>query len=122
VLGAVDYTAFIGGAALRTSFGGSESLRTQLRHLHGASNRGICLRVVPEYSVSSAVAYSWHLMEFRRTSPVVNVEFVSGGAYLFGTDAEAYLLEVQRLDRLAFSVAESRSLIERLAGAEVIGR
>jgi hypothetical protein len=115
VLGAVDYTAFVGEAALRTSFGGEEALRTQLRHLRSASDRGICLRVVPEHSVSSAVAYSWHLMEFRRASPVVNVELVKGAVYLYDTDAEAYLPEVQRLDRLALSSADSRSLLERLA-------
>jgi hypothetical protein len=57
-------------------------LRTQLRHLLAASNRGICLRVVPERSVSSA---------------------------------EAYLPDIQRLDRFALSAADSRALLERLA-------
>ncbi|HEV7646984.1 MAG TPA: Scr1 family TA system antitoxin-like transcriptional regulator [Actinophytocola sp.] len=48
ILGTVDYTAYIGEAALHTPFGGHDALRAQLEHLAGARDRGIGVRIVPE--------------------------------------------------------------------------
>jgi hypothetical protein len=40
ILGTVDYTAFIGEAALKTPFGGAAALRAQIQHLIDARRRG----------------------------------------------------------------------------------
>ena len=114
ILGNLDYYAFIGEAALRTPFGGPEALRDQLRHLLGARERGIGLRVVPEHRPHSLVLHSWLLMEFPNTSPVVNVEARNGSLYLHDEVAETYLGLVGQLDRIALSAPESMALVRNV--------
>jgi len=119
VLGTVDYTAYIGEAALRTSFGGPEVLRGQLQHLAGARERGIGVRIVPERQTRVLLLDTWMWMRFANTPPVVCVEMTSGAQFLHEKDAEPYKRNLDRLDRLALSPTASRRLItELLKGQE----
>ena len=114
ILGTLDYAAFIGEAALRTPFGGPKALRDQLRHLLGARERGIGVRIVPEHQPHSLVLHSWLLMEFPNTSPVVNVEARNGSLYLHDDVAQTYLRLVGQLDRIALSAPASMELLRKL--------
>lgn len=115
ILGTVDYSAFIGEAALRTPFGGDEALRAQLRHLIEARKRGIRIRVVPEHLPHSFVSHSWLLMEFPHTSPVVNIEMRAGGLYLHDEEALTYLDVLATVEGAALSAPESLAMLrERL--------
>jgi hypothetical protein len=114
ILGNLDYYAFIGEAALRTPFGGPDALREQLRHLLGARERGIGVRIVPEHHPHSLVLHSWLLMEFPNTSPVVNVEARNGSLYLHDEVAETYLGLVGHLDRIALSAPASMALVRNV--------
>jgi hypothetical protein len=114
ILGTVDYTAYIGEAALYTPFGGPDVLRGQLEHLQGARDRGIGIRVVPEHQTRVLVLDTWLWMRFSNTPPVVHVEMVSGGQFLHEEDAEPYTRTLDRLDRLALSPTASRRLITEL--------
>jgi len=113
ILGAVDYAAFIGEAALRTPFGGPDALREQLRHLIGARSRGISIRVVAEHEPHSLVLHSWLLMEFPNTAPVVNVEARNGSLYLHDEVAETYLGLVGKLDKVALSAPASVAMLRK---------
>jgi transcriptional regulator with XRE-family HTH domain len=114
ILGMLDYTAFIGEAALRTPFGGPEALREQLRHLVDARNRGILIRIVREHEPHSLVLHSWLLMEFPNTTPVVNVEARNGSLYLHDEVAETYLNLVGKLDRVALSAPASLDMLRKV--------
>lgn len=114
ILGTLDYIAFIGEAALRTPFGGSEALREQLRHLVNARNRGILIRVVSEHEPHSLALHSWLLMEFPNTTPVVNVEARNGSLYLHDEVAETYLDLVGQLDRISLSAPASLAMLGKL--------
>ncbi|MFI7676148.1 helix-turn-helix domain-containing protein [Actinophytocola sp. NPDC049390] len=114
ILGTVDYVAYIGEAALRTPFGGPEALREQLRHLMGARDRGIGVRVVREHQPHSLVLHSWLLMEFANTSPVVNVEARNGSLYLHDEIAETYLDLVGKLERIALSAPASVAMLRQV--------
>jgi transcriptional regulator with XRE-family HTH domain len=114
ILGTVDYTAYIGEAALHTPFGGPDALRGQLQHLAGARDRGIGLRIVPERQTRVLVLDTWMWMQFANTSPVVYVEMTSGAQFLHERDAEPYRQTLDRLDRLALSPTASRKLITEL--------
>lgn len=114
ILGNLDYYAFIGEAALRTPFGGPDALREQLRHLLGARERGIGIRIVPEHQAHSLVLHSWLLMEFPNTSPVVNVEARNGSLYLHDEIAETYLGLVGQLDRIALAAPATMALVRRI--------
>jgi transcriptional regulator with XRE-family HTH domain len=113
VLGTLDYTAFIGGSALRTPFGGKEALAGQLRHLLGARDRGIGVRVLPEHTPHSLITQSWMLMRFPRTTPVVYVEAWNGSLFLYEKVAEAYLSLVHKLDKWSLSVPESQVMLRK---------
>jgi transcriptional regulator with XRE-family HTH domain len=113
ILGTVDYTAFIGEAALRIPFGGPASMRGQLRHLIDAHTRGIRIRIVPEHLPHSMLLHSWLFMEFSQTSPVVNVEIMNGGFFLLDEDAEHFIEVLHRLDKVALSATASRSLLRK---------
>ena len=113
ILGTVDYSAFIGEAAPRTPFGSPAAMRAQLQHLIEVRRRGIGLRVVPEHQPHSLVSHSWLLMEFSRTSPVVNIEMRTGGLYLHDDAAEAYLSLVDRLDKVALSATASLAMLRK---------
>jgi transcriptional regulator with XRE-family HTH domain len=118
ILGYLDYSAFIGEAALRTPFGGLEALREQLRHLIAAPVRGISVRIVPEHIPHSLVIHSWLLLEFANTTPVVYVEARNGSLYLHDESAESYLELVGKLDMIALpapaSLAMLRSVLEEV--------
>jgi Domain of unknown function (DUF5753)/Helix-turn-helix domain len=113
ILGKVDYTAFIGEAALRTPFGGIKALREQTQHLIGAQARGIRVRVLPEHLPHVLVAHSWLLMEFANTSPVVCVEARFGNLYLQDDVAQTYLSLLTMLDRAALSASASQNLMRK---------
>jgi Domain of unknown function (DUF5753)/Helix-turn-helix domain len=118
ILGTLDYTAFLGEAALRTPFGGPEGLREQLRHLINARNRGILVRVVREHAPHLLVAHSWLLMEFPNTTPVVNVEARNGSLYLHDEIAATYLGLAGQLDKIALSAPESLAMLRKLVEEE----
>lgn len=113
ILGTVDYSAFIGEAALRTPFGGAEALKGQLRHLIEARGRGIRVRVMREHQPHLLVTHSWLLMEFSNTLPVVNVEARNGSMFLHGAVAETYLFLLDQLDRTALSAPASLAMLQK---------
>ena len=114
ILGTVDYTAYIGEAALHTPFGGPAAFREQLEHLAGARERGIGVRIVPSRQTQILLLDTWMWMRFANTSPVVYVEMTSGAQFLHEQDAEPYAETLDRLDRLALSTSASRKLITDL--------
>jgi transcriptional regulator with XRE-family HTH domain len=114
ILGTLDYTAFIGEAALRTPFGGPEALREQLRHLFEARNRGIPVRVLTEHRPTNLVTHSWLLMEFPNTTPVVNVEAIDGSVFLHDEAARTYLDLAAELDKLTLSAPASLTLMREI--------
>lgn len=111
ILGTVDYSAFIGEAALRTPFGGEAALRGQINHLLDAHRRGIRVRVVTEHQPCFLVLHSWLLMEFPNTSPVVNVEALNGSVFLHNEVAESYLALRDELGRMALSAPASLNMM-----------
>ncbi|MFC4855480.1 helix-turn-helix domain-containing protein [Actinophytocola glycyrrhizae] len=114
ILGNVDYTAYIHEAALYVPFGGRDTHREQLRHLVGARERGIGVRIVPRRLPYGVISHSWLYMTFPNTSPVVNVEVAEGGVYLFDDQAKLYTARVELLNRLALSSMESSTLLRSL--------
>jgi transcriptional regulator with XRE-family HTH domain len=114
ILGNLDYTAFIGEAALRTPFGGRDAMREQLRALIGARIRGILVRVLPEHRPTNLVTHSWLLVEFPNATPVVNVEAIDGSVFLHDEVAKTYLGLAAELDRLAMSAADSQALMRKI--------
>lgn len=111
ILGTVDYAAFIGEAALRTPFGGTEALRGQLQHLIEARRRGIRVRVLREHRPNVLVTHSWLMLEFANTSPVIYVEAKYGSLYLHDEVAETYESLLAMLDREALSASASLALL-----------
>jgi hypothetical protein len=114
ILGNLDYEAFVGEAALRTPFGGSEAMRGQLQALHAARGRGIRVRVLAEHRPTCLVTHSWLLMEFPNTTPVVNVEAIDGSVFLHDEAAKSYVRLAVELDKLALSAPASQALIEEI--------
>lgn len=114
ILGKVDYTAYIGEAALRTAFGGPAALRGQLEHLLRAQDRAIRVRVIPAYQTQVLILHSWLWMSFPNTGPVVHVELSPGAFYLHDQDVGQYTATLGRLDRIALSQGDSRKLIKDL--------
>ena len=113
VLGTVDYTAFVGEAALRTPFGGREALRGQLRHLIDARRRGVRVRVLAEHTPFMLVAYSWLKIEFANTSPVVYVEVGNGGVYLHDDVVSEYDAALMQLEKFALSASASVAMLKK---------
>lgn len=111
ILGTVDYTAFIGEAALKTPFGGPAALRAQLQHLVEVRRRGIGVRIVAEHEPTLLVTHSWLLMEFSQTSPVVNVEARNGSVYLHDEAARTYIDLLGKLDKIALSATASLAML-----------
>lgn len=116
VLGTVEYTAFIGEAALHTPFGGPQVLREQLRHLLGTYERGLRVRIVREHQAHAFLLHSWLLMEFSEVSPVVHVELMVGGVYLHDQETEPYYRTLRVLDDVALSPAASRDMVNTYLG------
>ncbi|GAB3461629.1 helix-turn-helix domain-containing protein [Actinophytocola sediminis] len=114
VLGALDYTAFIGEAALRTPFGGTTTLQGQLRHLIDARNRGIGVHVLREHTPHALINHSWMLLEFPTGSPVVYVEAWNGSMFLHEEVAESYFTLRRTLEQVALSTTESQMFLRTL--------
>jgi transcriptional regulator with XRE-family HTH domain len=113
VVPAVDYTAFIGECALRTSFGG-QAFAGQLRHLLDANKRGIGIRVVPAFRPHAALLQSWMLLEFPDSPPIVHVELLRSAVFLHNEETDPYVEHHARLQKIAFSITESRDMLKRL--------
>jgi transcriptional regulator with XRE-family HTH domain len=111
ILGTKDYTAFIYETALRLPFGGRQVHREQLKHLYGARDRGIGLRVLRADQAVSLLSHSWLYMTFPNVSPVVNVEMLSGGVYLQDDRVDPYTGRLRMLDTLALSVSETQTML-----------
>lgn len=111
ILGTVDYRAYISETALRTPFGGRAAHRKQLSHLLDARDRGIPVRVVPEYLPVGLISHSWLYMTFPHATPVVNVEVADGGVYLHDDQAAPYAKVLDKLDRIALPTAESQTRV-----------
>jgi transcriptional regulator with XRE-family HTH domain len=111
VLGTVEYSAFIGEAALRTPFGGVDALRRQLRHLIDARRRGIRIRVLREHQPTVLVTHSWLMLEFANTTPVVYVEAKYGSLYLHDDIALTYQPLLAKLEKEALSASASTALL-----------
>lgn len=114
ILGTIDYSAFIGEAALRTHFGGRDAMRGQLQTLMAARARGIPVRVLAEHRPTNLVTHSWLLMEFPNTTPVVNVEAIDGSVFLHDGAAMTYLDLAAELDKLALSAPASVALMREI--------
>ncbi|MBP2326731.1 transcriptional regulator with XRE-family HTH domain [Kibdelosporangium banguiense] len=114
ILGTVDYTAYISETALRTPFGGPGVHNKQVKHLLGARERGIPVRVVSEHLPVGLVSHSWLYMTFPSTAPVVNVEVYWGGVYLHDDQSEPYTRMVERLDHIALPGQESQNMLRSI--------
>jgi transcriptional regulator with XRE-family HTH domain len=116
----VDYTAFIGIAALCNRLGGADDFLRQLRHLLRMSARdGVTIRIVD--APTSFSLGSWYLMHFRDTDPVVHLEHLRSSTFLFDKETAAYLAASEKLDRLAQSEEQSRATIEARIERLIVG-
>lgn len=113
ILPKVDYTAYIGEAAVRTPFGGAAFI-DQLRHLHEATKRGLGVRVVPEHRPHASLLQSWMLMEFPDSPPLVHVELLRSVVFLHDDEAAPYTTHLARLNKIALSTAETRDMLRVL--------
>jgi hypothetical protein len=114
ILGKVDYTAYLGEAVLRTAFGGSAALKSQLEHLLRAQDRGIRIRILPERQTQVLNIHTWMWMGFPNTAPVVHVELSRGAFYLHDQEVAPYTSTLERMDRAALSQRDSRTLLNEL--------
>ncbi|WP_143229863.1 DUF5753 domain-containing protein [Actinophytocola xanthii] len=113
ILTRVDYTAFISETALRTPYGGPDALREQLEHLLAAQDRGVEVRIIPAHQTRVTTLHPFHLMRFANTAPVVHVEMAAGGFYIHDKEVRPYEVVLQRLDQVAFSQSDTRTLLQR---------
>ncbi len=114
ILGKIDYTALIHESALHVPFGGPPVHREQIRHLLGARDRGVSVRVVRERQPMGALAHSWLYMTFPRVSPVVNIETYTGGFYLQNDQVEPYTRRLNMVRGLALSSSESQTMLKAM--------
>jgi transcriptional regulator with XRE-family HTH domain len=116
----VDYTAFIGVAALQNQVCGQEDFVRQLRHLLRMSTQdGISVRVM-----DAATAFnlgSWYLMNFAGTGSVVNLEHVQSSTFLFDEETDQYVFARAKLDQLALPEQATRDTIEKFIEKHVVG-
>lgn len=116
ILTKTTYRAFISDTALRTPFGGPEAARDQLAHLLRSQDRGIEIRVIPAYQTRVMVLHPFLLMRFPNTTPVVHVELAgtAGAFYVHGKDVDNFESLLRRLDRVALSPSDTRTIITEL--------
>jgi hypothetical protein len=114
ILAKITYQAFISETVLRTPFGGPAALRDQLEHLLRSMDRGIEVRVIPARQAKVVVPHPFHLMRFPHTTPVVHVELAAGAFYVHDKDILPYESILQRLDKLALSPGDTRTIISEL--------
>ncbi|MFC5286233.1 helix-turn-helix domain-containing protein [Actinokineospora guangxiensis] len=112
VLTRVDYTAFLHEHVLHLPFGGHDAFKSQLRHLYEGYDRGLGIRVVR--IVDAALAHSWMLLEFPRASPVVSIDLVRSGLFLYDDEVAPYQAIREKMAKAALSAAESRQVIARV--------
>ncbi|ONI78915.1 hypothetical protein ALI144C_29610 [Actinosynnema sp. ALI-1.44] len=110
----VEYTAFIGAAAVRTPFGGWDVLIAQLKHLVEMSKRGIGIRLVPEYTPRAGLYHPWLLLEFPDSSAIAHVELLRGGMFLHDPEVDRYIAQRAKLHKIALTTAESRDILGKL--------
>jgi len=89
-------------------------VREQLEHLLLSQNRGIEVRVIPAHQTRVLVLHPFHLMRFPNTTPVVHVELAAGAFYVHGKDVGPYESIIRRLDRVALSPSDTRTIITEL--------
>jgi transcriptional regulator with XRE-family HTH domain len=109
----VDYTAFLGEAAVRTPFGG-HTFAGQLRHLIDMTERGVGIRVVPALRPHSGLLQSWMMLEFPDSLPIVHVELLRSAVFLHAEETEPYVDHIAKLRKIALSAAESRDMLRKL--------
>jgi transcriptional regulator with XRE-family HTH domain len=114
VLPKVEYTAYIGEAAIRTPFGGNEVLTDQLKHLVEVTKRGLGVRLIPEHRPHAGLYHSWLLLEFPDSPPIAHIELLRGGVFLHDPEVDAYFAQRAKLRKIAFSGAESRDILRKL--------
>lgn len=108
----IDYTAYIGEAAIRTPFGGQAFIE-QLKHLLDATRRGIGIRVVPEHRPHAALLQSWMLLEFPDSPPIAHVELLRGGIFLHDPEATRFMEQRAMLNKIALSASETRDMLTK---------
>lgn len=113
VLPTVEYTAYIGEAALRTPFGGP-TFGAQLERLHDATKRGLGVRMVPEHAPYAELLHSWMLLEFADSPPIAHIELLRGGVFLHDPEVTRYAAQQARLRKIALSTAETRAILGKL--------
>jgi transcriptional regulator with XRE-family HTH domain len=114
VLPKVEYTAFLGEAAIRTTFGGAEVLTAQLKHLVEMTKRGIGVRLLPDHLTRADLHHPWLLLAFPDSPPIVHIELLRGGIFLHDPEAEPYVAQREKLHKIALSTAESRDILKKL--------
>lgn len=109
----VEYTAYIGEAAVRTPFGGPAFV-DQLKHLLDATRRGIAIRVVPTLRPTVTLLQSWMLLEFPDGPPIAHVELLRGGIFFHDNEVEPYAARRAQLNKIALSTSETRDMLRNL--------
>lgn len=114
----VEFTAFIGEAALREPIGETEVMVDQLRDLNRKARlRNVVIRIV-------RLGVGWHpgsagpfvLYEFPDAPPVVHFEHFSSGAFVpDSADVDAYRWAIEYLEKVAMSPAATTRLIAEIA-------
>lgn len=116
----VDYTAFIGSAALSNQLCGTEDFVRQLRHLVRLSRReGVSVRLM-EAPTSFAIG-SWYLMRFEGAGPVVHLEHLGSSTFLFDGETDRYFSALRTLHAKALSVRATQDTIEDLIERRIVG-
>jgi transcriptional regulator with XRE-family HTH domain len=109
----VEYTAYIGEAAIRTPFGDAAFV-DQLKLLVDATHRGRAVRIVPEHRPHASLLHSWMLLEFPDSPPIAHVELVRGGVFLHEPEVARFADHRVMLNKIALSTAESRDMLGKL--------
>lgn len=116
----VDYSAYIGSAALCNQLGGPDEFVRQLRYVVRMSNQdGVTVRLVEK--ATSFTVCGWYLMQFETTGSVVLLEHLGSSTFLFDEEAAPYLAAQAKLDSLALSEEETRDTIESLIERNILG-
>ena len=115
----VDYTAFIGTAALNNELCPPKDFEGQLRHLAAIANRdGVTVRLV-EAATSFAIG-GWYLMNFERAGSVALMEHLGSSTFLFDEETAPYAAARTRLDALALSERATRDRLKLLIEQQVM--
>lgn len=115
VLPNVEYTAYVGEAAVRTPFGGDAFIE-QLKRLVDVTKRGLGVRIVPEHRPYAALAHSWMLLEFPDSPPIAFAELLQSAVFLHDGEAAPYVDHRNKLHKIALSTAETRDMLRKLIG------